>query len=108
MRFLGVFVVEGVQETLDLLGDDFRIIPFPGMLRSTVLSTVRVGVRIRLHGQGLCLSSWFWCSCSLPCAFVCGYGVWARIALVSPFHLALCSLPRGQAHEAWHHGRYAQ
>ena len=24
------------------------------------------------------------------------------------FHLALCVLPRGQAHEAWHHGRYAQ
>ena len=34
---------------------------------------VRVGVRIRPYGQGLCLSSWFWCSCSLPCAFVCGY-----------------------------------
>ena len=26
----------------------------------------------------------------------------------SDFHLAQCSLPRGQAHEAWHHGRYAQ
>ena len=49
---------------------------------------VRVGVRIRLHGQGLCLSSWFWCSCSLPCAFVCGYGLWARIALVSPWSCA--------------------
>ena len=46
---------------------------------------VRVGVRIPLHGQGLCLSSWFWCSCPLPCAFVCGYGLWARIALASPW-----------------------
>ena len=26
-----------------------------------------------------------WCSCSLPCALVCGYGFWARIALVSPW-----------------------
>ena len=42
-------------------------------LSSVPRCVVRVGVRIRLYGQGLCLSSWFWCSCSLPCAFVCGY-----------------------------------
>ena len=30
------------------------------------------------------------------------------LVLMVIFHLALCSLPRGQAHDAWHHGRYAQ
>ena len=30
------------------------------------------------------------------------------LVLLVTFHLALCSLPRGQAREAWHHGRYAQ
>ena len=38
---------------------------------------VRVRVRIRVFG---------------PCAFVCGYGVWARIALVSP--RSWCSFAR--------------
>ena len=51
---------------------------------------VRVGVRIPLYGQGLCLSSWFWCSAPL-CALICGYGLWARIALVSS--VVLCSAP---------------
>ena len=91
-----------------------------GFSVSWYASAVRVGVRIRLYGQGLCLSvwflvlvftavrvrvrirriwarialvsSWFWCPCSLPCALVCGYGVWARIALVSPW--SWCSFPR--------------
>ena len=30
------------------------------------------------------------------------------LVLLVTFHLAQCSLPRGQAHEAWHHGLYAQ
>ena len=108
MRFPGVFVVEGVQETLDLLGDDFRIIPFPGMLRSTVLSTVRVGVRIRLYGQGLRLSLLFTSRCAL---FLVGrpmkLGIMAGVARMDSYalgsdmikagtavtmHLALCSL----------------
>ena len=30
------------------------------------------------------------------------------LVLLVTFHLAQFSLPRGQAHEAWHHGLYAQ
>ena len=30
------------------------------------------------------------------------------LVLLVTFHLAQCSLPHGQAHEAWHHGLYAQ
>ena len=30
------------------------------------------------------------------------------LVLLVTFHLAQCSLPLGQAHEAWRHGRYAQ
>ena len=30
-----------------------------------------------------------------------------RLVLLLTLHLALCSLPRGQAHRAWHHGQYA-
>ena len=33
------------------------------------------------------------------------FGGWV---LLVTFHLAQCSLPLGQAHEAWCHGRYAQ
>ena len=36
-HLFGVFAVEGVQETLDLLGDDLRIFPFPGMLQPCAL-----------------------------------------------------------------------
>ena len=32
----------------------------------------------------------------------------APVHVVETLHLALCSLPRWQAHEAQHHGRYAQ
>ena len=32
----------------------------------------------------------------------------AVLVLLVTLLLALCSLPRWQAHEAWHHGRYAQ
>ena len=31
-----------------------------------------------------------------------------RLVLLVTLPLALCSLPRGQAHEAWHHGLYTQ
>ena len=41
--------------------------------------------------------------------------VWTRrtvrlrwLVLLVTFHLAQCSLPRGQAHDAWHHGWFAQ
>ena len=30
------------------------------------------------------------------------------LVLLVTLHFAQCSLPLGQAHEAWHHGRYAQ
>ena len=30
------------------------------------------------------------------------------LVLLVTFHLVQCSLPLGQAHEAWRHGRYAQ
>ena len=85
---------------------------------------VRVGVRLHLCGQGLRLalrcsgarfhcrarlcaatslwarialaSPWFWSSCSLPCAWVCGYVFFlggARIALVFPCIWCSGSLP---------------
>ena len=30
------------------------------------------------------------------------------LVLLVTFHLVQCSLPLGQAHQAWHHGLYAQ
>ena len=36
-------------------------------------SALRVGVWLRLWARIALGSPWFWCSCSLPCASVCGY-----------------------------------
>ena len=59
-----------------------------------VFTAVRVGVRICLYGQGLCLSSWFWCSCSLPCAFVCGFAYMGRDCACLSVVLVLSAIAR--------------
>ena len=79
-----------------------------GFSVSWYASAVRVGVRMRLYGQGLCFSVWFWCSCSLPCAFVCGYAYLGKdCACLSVVLIrTLCSLLLFTGPDALHHGRY--
>ena len=84
-HLFGVFAVEGVQETLDFLGDDFRIFPFPGLLQpcALVCGYVFLGKDCAcLRGSGARVH----CR-ARSCADT---RIWARIALVSPCFLCSC------------------
>ena len=79
---------------MDFLGDDF----------DEFLYSAQCLVRQRIHAHA---SDHGGSGVEVADLVNTGSGMCSACLLVRIF-LALCSLPRGQAHEAWHHGRYAQ
>ena len=53
----------------------------PSVVLVLVCSLADVGMRIRLMGMVSLVSPWSWCSCVHCQTLVCGYGLWAWIAL---------------------------
>ena len=54
---------------------------YPSVVLVLVCSLPDVGMRIRLMGMVSLVSPWSWCSCVLCQTLVCGFGLWAWIAL---------------------------